>query len=148
VFVVGDLAWRQDEGEQPVPALAPAASQMGRHAARNIVRQLKGQPLAPFRYLDKGSLATIGRSRAVGQIGRLQLSGLVAWLGWLFVHLLFLVGFRNRLVVLFEWAWAYLTYQRSSRIIVSPEDYAVDAVPTVLPIAPVRSDVTRAERAS
>lgn len=121
VYVVGDLAWRQERDEAPVPALAPAAAQMGKHAAKNIARAVRGLPAVPFRYLDKGSLATIGRSRAVGQIGRLQLSGLPAWLGWLFVHLLFLVGFRNRLVVLFEWAWAYLTFQRSSRIILSPE---------------------------
>jgi NADH dehydrogenase len=116
-FVVGDLASLQQDG-RPVPGVAPAAIQMGRHAAANVARALRGLPLVPFRYRDKGSLATIGRSRAVGIIGRLRLSGFVAWAAWLFIHIFFLIGFRNRFVVLFTWTWAYVTWQRSARLIV------------------------------
>jgi NADH:ubiquinone reductase (H+-translocating) len=117
VFVAGDLASLEQDG-RPVPGVAPAAIQMGRHAARNALRALRAEPLAAFRYRDRGSLATIGRRRAVGAIGSLRLSGLVAWLAWLGVHIFFLIGFRNRFVVLFTWAWAYLTYDRSARLIV------------------------------
>ena len=97
--------------------MAPAAIQMGRHAARNVMRAVRGEPLEPFRYRDKGSLATIGRSSAVAQLGRLRLSGFVAWVAWLAVHIFFLIGFRNRFIVMFEWAWAWFTYQRSARVI-------------------------------
>jgi NADH dehydrogenase len=117
VFVVGDLA-AFDHGGQVVPGLAPAAMQMGDHAARNVGRALRGEPLRPFRYLDKGTLATIGRRRGIALIGKLQLSGLVAWLAWLGIHIFFLIGFRNRLMVMLEWAWAYVTYDRSARLIV------------------------------
>ncbi len=116
VFVIGDLAALEQDG-RPVPGVAPAALQMGRHAAENVLRAIGGRPLRPFRYRDRGSLATIGRSRAVGQIGRLHLSGALAWLAWLTVHIYWLIGFRNRLVVLVTWAWAYLTWQRSARLI-------------------------------
>jgi NADH dehydrogenase len=116
VFVIGDLAALEQDGT-PVPGVAPAAIQMGRHAGRNILRSLRGQPLLPFRYVDKGSLATIGRRAAVAVIGRLKLSGFVAWIAWLAIHIFFLIGFRNRFVVMFTWAWAYLTYQRSARLI-------------------------------
>jgi NADH dehydrogenase len=116
VFVIGDLA-AVESGGRPVPGVAPAAIQMGRHVAANIRRAVAGRPLLPFRYRDRGSLATIGRSRAVAMRGRFRLSGFVAWLGWLTVHIFFLIGFRNRFVVLFTWAWAYLTYQRSARLI-------------------------------
>jgi NADH dehydrogenase len=117
VYVVGDLAAARQEDGTPVPCVAPAALQEGRHAARNVLRTLRGEPRSPFRYWDKGMLATIGRARAVGEIGRLRLSGLVAWLAWLFVHLLFLVGFRNRVLVLLQWTWAYLTFDRGARLI-------------------------------
>ena len=118
VFVVGDLAAVEHDG-RPVPGVAPAAVQMGAHAAANLLRSLRGEPLRPFRYRDKGSLATIGRSRAVAVLGRrLTLTGFPAWAAWLAVHIFFLIGFRNRLVVLFTWAWAWLTYQRSARLIV------------------------------
>jgi NADH dehydrogenase len=100
-----------------VPGVAPAAIQMGAHAAENVLRALRGEEPAPFRYRDKGQLATIGRRRAVAVLGALRLSGLVAWLAWLGVHVFFLIGFRNRFVVLFTWAWAYLTYDRSARLI-------------------------------
>jgi len=115
--VIGDLASLEQDGKL-VPGVAPAAMQMGAHAARNIGRSLRGEPLAPFRYLDKGSLATIGRRRGVAMIGRLHLSGLVAWLAWLMIHVFFLIGYRNRLMVMLEWAWAYVTYDRSARLIV------------------------------
>jgi NADH dehydrogenase len=116
VFVIGDLVALEQDGT-PIPGVAPAAIQMGRHAGRNILRSLRGQPLLPFRYVDKGSLATIGRSAAVAAIGPLKLSGFVAWIAWLAIHIFFLIGFRNRFVVMFTWAWAYVTYQRSARLI-------------------------------
>ncbi|MFS8638522.1 MAG: NAD(P)/FAD-dependent oxidoreductase, partial [Gemmatimonadota bacterium] len=93
------------------------AMQMGRHVARAIRADLEGRPRPPFRYFDKGSLATIGRAAAVAEIAGLKLSGLVAWLVWVFVHILYLIGFRNRLVVMVQWAWAYLMYQRGVRLI-------------------------------
>jgi NADH dehydrogenase len=117
--VVGDLAAIEQDG-RPVPGVAPAAIQMGEHAAANVRRALAGEPLAPFRYRDKGSLATVGRRRAVAVLGRLRLSGFVAWLAWLSVHIFFLIGYRNRLVVLVTWAWAYITFDRSARLIVGP----------------------------
>ncbi len=117
IFVIGDLAAIESDG-RAVPGVAPAAIQMGRHAAANVLRRLRGEPPAPFRYRDKGSLATVGRSRGVAVIGRLKLSGFFAWAAWLFVHIVFLIGFRNRFVVLFTWMWAYLTYERSARLIV------------------------------
>ena len=115
-FVAGDLAAFEQDG-RPVPGVAPAAMQMGRHAARNIRRSLAGQPLLPFRYVDKGSLATIGRRAAVADFGRVRLWGFPAWAAWLAIHIFFLIGFRNRLVVLLDWAWAYLSYRRSARLI-------------------------------
>jgi len=118
IFVIGDLAAIESDG-QAVPGVAPAAIQMGRHAAANVRRRLRGEVTAAFRYRDKGSLATVGRSRAVAVIGRLKLSGFVAWAAWLCVHIVFLIGFRNRFVVLFTWMWAYLTYERSARLIVA-----------------------------
>jgi len=122
VSVVGDLAHVDDGRGGAVPALAPAALQMGRYTGERIARALRGQDEGPpFRYVDKGSLATIGRRRAVGVVFGVPLSGMLAWLAWLFVHVLFLVGFRNRLAVLFDWTWAYLSYQRSARVIVGGE---------------------------
>ena len=116
VLVVGDLASLDQDG-RPVPGVAPAAIQMGVHAAGNVLRAVRGEASLPFRYRDKGSLATIGRRRAVAVVGALRLSGLVAWLAWLGVHIFFLIGFRNRFVVMFTLAWAYLTYDRSARLI-------------------------------
>jgi len=117
VFVIGDLAAVRQEDGSFVPGVAPAAIQQGRHAARNIERALEGQPLSAFRYRDKGSLATIGRAAAVAGLGRLRLSGFLAWLAWLTIHIYFLIGFRNRFLVLIQWAWAYVTYQRGARLI-------------------------------
>jgi len=94
--------------------------QEGRHAARNVVRAFQGQPTLPFRYENKGSLATIGRSAAVADLGRIKLSGPPAWVAWLLLHLLFLVGFRNRLIVVFQWAWSFISYDRGARLITGP----------------------------
>ena len=99
VYVIGDLAHFEQDG-RPVPGVAPAAMQMGKHAAQSILRGLEGKPREPFRYVDKGSLATIGRGAAVAHLGRLKISGFFAWLLWLFIHILFLIGFRNRLFVM------------------------------------------------
>jgi NADH dehydrogenase len=94
--------------------------QEARHTAANIVRATQGKPLLPFRYVDKGSLATIGRSAAVADLGKLKLSGPLAWLAWLFIHILFLIGFRNRAIVIFQWAWSFFTYDRGARLITGP----------------------------
>ncbi|HSX64531.1 MAG TPA: NAD(P)/FAD-dependent oxidoreductase [Pseudoxanthomonas sp.] len=116
IFVAGDLASVQSNG-QPVPGVAPAAKQMGRHVAQAICARLRGTPAAPFRYRDFGNLATIGRMAAIVHFGKLKLSGLLAWWFWLAAHVFFLIGFRNRLAVLLNWAWAYWSYQRGARII-------------------------------
>ena len=113
VFVAGDLA-----AVEGVPGIAPAAKQMGRHAAKNILRRLAGQPSVKFTYRDYGQLATIGRNSAVAEMGKLKLSGYPAWLTWLIAHIYFLINFRNRIVVMLDWAWAYWTYQRYARIII------------------------------
>ena len=126
IFVVGDLAAAQslepDGRLKPVPGVSPAAKQMGAHAARCILARLRGRALEqrPFRYRDYGALATIGRKAAVADLGWLQFSGFAAWLFWLFVHIYFLIGFRNRLVVLMDWAWAYWSFQRYARVVVEP----------------------------
>jgi len=119
LFVAGDLAALAVDGK-PVPGVAPAAIQMGRAVAANIERALRGEALLPFRYRDKGSLATIGRAAAVADFGRLKVSGALAWLLWLAVHIYFLIGFRNRALVLFQWAWSWLTGGRGARLITDP----------------------------
>jgi NADH dehydrogenase len=119
VFVIGDLAHLMQDG-QLVPGVAPAAMQEGTHAAKNILRAIAGEPMTPFHYHDKGSLATIGRSAAVADLGKIKLWGPIAWLAWLGVHILFLIGFRNRFVVLFEWAWSFFSYDRGARLITGP----------------------------
>ncbi len=116
-YVIGDLAAVANETGQMLPGLAPVAIQEGRHVARNIIRACEGRLPLAFHYTDKGKLATIGRAAAVADFGSLRLSGFWAWLSWLFVHIFFLIGFRNRVVVLFEWAWSYFTFQRSARLI-------------------------------
>jgi NADH dehydrogenase len=118
VFVIGDLSsLKQSEGAQ-LPGLAPVAMQQGTWVAHQIAADLAGQPREPFKYLDKGSLATIGRAAAVADFGKLHFSGFFAWMTWLFVHILFLVGFRNRLLVMIQWAWSYFTFDRGARLIV------------------------------
>jgi NADH dehydrogenase len=119
-FAIGDLCSLTAEDGRPLPGLAPVALQQGRAAARNVLHHLAGEPTEVFRYRDRGSMATIGRAAAVAVVGRLRLSGLPAWLAWLFVHITFLIGFRNRFLVLFEWAWAYLSWQRGARLITGP----------------------------
>ncbi|MEP7383647.1 MAG: NAD(P)/FAD-dependent oxidoreductase [Gemmatimonadota bacterium] len=118
VFVVGDLAEVRRESGKLVPGVAPAANQEGAWAARNILRTVRRQERKPFRYFNKGDLATIGRHRAIADFGVIDFTGILAWLLWLFVHIMYLVGFRNRLTVLIQWAWAYFAYQRGSRLIV------------------------------
>lgn len=119
-FVIGDLAALAGPDGRPLPGVAPVAIQEGRAAARAILASQKGAPRAPFRYRDRGSMATIGRGRAIAQVGRLRLSGFSAWLAWLFIHLLMLVGYQNRILVLVEWILAYLTTQHRSRLILAP----------------------------
>ena len=117
VFVIGDLASLKDSAGNMLPGVAPVAMQQGRFVARQIAADLAHVPRQTFRYVDKGSLATIGRAAAIAQFGRIHISGFIAWLSWLFVHIFFLIGFRNRVVVLFQWAWSYVTYARSARLI-------------------------------
>lgn len=117
VFVIGDLAALEDGHGKPLPGVAQVAMQMGEHAVKNILRSLEGQPLRAFRYKNLGDMATIGRASAVADFGSFRLTGWFAWLAWLFVHLMNLIGFRNRLVVLVQWAWAYFSYQRAVRLI-------------------------------
>jgi len=117
VFVIGDLAALKDQRGNWLPGLAPVAIQEGHAAARAVAADLAGKPRKPFHYIDKGTLATIGRAAAVGQVKRIHFSGFIAWLAWLFVHIFYLIGFRNRLVVLIQWAWSYFTYERGARLI-------------------------------
>jgi NADH:quinone reductase (non-electrogenic) len=117
VFVIGDLAFLQDEHGKMLPGVAPVAIQQGKWVAWTIARDLEHQPRRNFHYHDKGSLATIGRAAGVAQFPGFSLSGYFAWLAWLFVHIFFLIGFRNRLIVMIQWAWSYLTYERGARLI-------------------------------
>ena len=129
VFVIGDLAALRQDGK-PVPGVAPAAKQMGRHAARNILRAVRGLPHAPFRYRDAGSLATIGRAAAVAEFGRIKLSGFIAWLAWMLIHIYFLIGFRNRLLVMLQWTWLYLRHDSGARLITGDIGTAGGRAPT------------------
>ena len=108
----GDLASLKHADGKLLPGVAPVAMQQGRYVARQIAADLAGNPRKNFHYVDKGSLATIGRAAAVAQFGKVHISGFIAWLSWLFIHIFFLIGFRNRVVVMFQWAWSYLTYAR------------------------------------
>ena len=117
VFVIGDLASLAGPAGRPLPGVAQVAMQMGAHAAHNIMRSVEGQPLRPFQYRNLGDMATIGRASAVADLPIMQLRGLIGWLAWLFVHIFNLIGFRNRLVVMVQWAWSYFSYQRAIRLI-------------------------------
>jgi NADH dehydrogenase len=117
VQVIGDLANYSHDGGKPLPGVSPVAMQQGRHAARNILAMMDDRKPERFRYWDKGSMATIGRNRAVADLHWFHFGGLLAWLAWLFVHIIFLVGFRNRLAVLIQWAWAYVTFNKGARLI-------------------------------
>src|SRR5579863_3702126 len=124
VFVIGDLAALKDASGKPLPGVAPVAILEGRYVGKLIRREARQKaeahdpaPRSPFHYYDKGSLATIGRSAAIAQFGRIHISGFMAWLAWLFIHIFFLIGFRNRLLVFIQWAWSYFTYERGARLI-------------------------------
>ena len=117
IFVIGDLSLFTHQGGKPLPGVSPVAMQQGRHVARSIRDRLAGRAARPFHYLDKGSMAVVGRSAAVAELLGLNLRGFPAWLAWSLLHIFYLIGFRNRFVVMFEWAWAYVTYQRGARLI-------------------------------
>jgi len=117
VQAVGDMVTTVDKSGRPVPGVSPAAMQAGRHAAENILRALRGEPALPWEYFDKGSMATIGRHSAICELGPLKFAGFLAWMAWAFVHLFFLVSFRNRTAVFLQWMWAYFTYAKGARII-------------------------------
>jgi NADH dehydrogenase len=122
VFVIGDLAATTDRRGHPYPQLAPVAMQQARHVARSILRRRRGKQTRRFRYVDKGTMATIGRRSAVAELPLgIRLGGTLGWLSWLGLHLVFLVGFRNRLVVFVNWVWNYVTYDRGNRIIIPPD---------------------------
>ena len=139
MFAIGDIARFVPNGaDAPLPGLAPVALQQGKHVAAQIVRDKRRLPREPFVYVDKGQMATIGRARAVAETGRLQLAGLTAWFAWLFIHVLYLVGFRNRVTVLFDWFWQYATFGRGSRLITArhdPADMRPSPLLAVLPTA-------------
>ncbi len=122
IIVLGDMANCSNHDGKPLPGVAPVAIQQGKYAAKLIRARLHGESITPFRYHDLGSLATIGRSAAVADFGKLHVSGLVAWIMWLAIHLLKIVSFRNRLLVLIQWAWCYFTYDRSARLITGSEE--------------------------
>jgi NADH dehydrogenase len=122
IFVVGDMAFLKDANGAIVPGVSPAAMQEGELATQNILRDLRGEARESFRYVDYGTMATIGRNKAIAQFGEWHFSGLIAWLMWLFVHIVLLINFRNRLAVLSEWVWAYFTRERSARLITGDAD--------------------------
>ncbi len=127
VFVIGDMASLLMENGEPVPGVSPAAMQMGSLTAKNIIAEINGTPRENFHYWDKGTMATIGRSKAIAQAGGFKFKGIIAWLMWLFLHVFFLIGFRNRLTVMFSWFWAYLTRERSARLITGDAEEMQDA---------------------
>jgi NADH:ubiquinone reductase (H+-translocating) len=144
VFVIGDLASLKDKQGKLLPGVAPVAMQQGSYVSKLIRRELKTAsassvpaPRPPFHYWDKGSLATIGRAAAVADFGRIHISGFIAWLAWLFVHILFLIGFRNRLLVFIQWAWSYVTYERGARLITGSTDLP-GWTPPAAPTPPAR----------
>jgi NADH dehydrogenase len=122
VFVLGDAACAMDKKGKPLPALAPVAVQQGRYVAHILRKRIPKAQRPPFVYFDKGSMATIGKTKAIGMFGKIQFSGLIAWLGWCFVHILYLIGFRNRIVVLMQWLFSYFSSQRGARLINRPID--------------------------
>jgi NADH dehydrogenase len=117
IFAIGDMACFKHQTGQPLPGVSPVAMQMGRRASKNILLLIRGEKPEPFRYFDKGSMATIGRNKAIADLKFARFGGFFAWLTWLSIHLIFLVGFRNQLLVLFQWAWSYLTFGRGARLI-------------------------------
>jgi NADH dehydrogenase len=128
IFVIGDMASLKQQNGEPVPGLAPAAMQEGEATAANILNDLNKRPRKNFRYVDKGTMATIGRRRAIADIRGWKFSGLIAWFMWLGLHIVLLIGFRNRFYVLFEWFWAYLTRERSARLITGDAEELREAI--------------------
>lgn len=128
IFVIGDMAHIEQENNELVPGVAPAAIQMAQIACKNILGDLKGEPRKDFKYWDKGSMATIGKNKAIVEAGSFKMTGFLAWLAWLFVHVLTLIGFRNRLWVITEWFWAYITRERSARLITGDADELKEAL--------------------
>ncbi|MBC7919847.1 MAG: NAD(P)/FAD-dependent oxidoreductase, partial [Ferruginibacter sp.] len=120
IFVVGDMAMFKDEEGKPLPGVSPVAMQQGRHVARTIRDELKGKPRQIFHYFDKGNMATIGRATAIAEVGKLKFRGLIGWLAWLFVHLIYQVGFKNQLSTLIIWMWSYITPRAGARVIQEP----------------------------
>jgi NADH dehydrogenase len=116
VFVIGDAANFGHQGKTPLPAIAPFAMQTGTHAAKNVLEQIEGRPNKPFHYTDKGSMATIGRNRAIADLKFIKLSGFLAWLSWLLIHLLFIVELRDKILIFFQWVWGYITYTHGARL--------------------------------
>jgi NADH:ubiquinone reductase (H+-translocating) len=125
IFAIGDMANFSHQTGQPLPGVAPVAMQMGTHAARNILQLAQGNPSRRFKYLNKGNMATIGRNRAVADLNLIRFGGFLAWMSWLLVHLVFLVGLRNQIQVFIQWVWAYFTYARGARLIYGPFQPAV-----------------------
>ena len=129
IFVVGDVAYVIGADGTPLPGVAPVAKQQGQYVARSLKARLREQAIRPFHYRDFGSLATIGRKRAVAQIGKLKLSGFIAWMLWSVAHIYFLIGFRNRIIVALTWLWSYLTFQRGARLITGISGARMEDVP-------------------
>jgi NADH dehydrogenase len=130
IFAIGDLACFKHQTGQPLPGVSPVAMQMGRRASKNILLLIRGESPESFRYFDKGSMATIGRNKAIADLKFARFGGFLAWLSWLFVHLIFLIGLRNQLLVLLQWAWSYLTFGRGARLIYgtfSPKSPSLEA---------------------
>ena len=137
VFIAGDQAVFTHQTGRPLPGTAPVAIQQGRFIGKTILRDLQGQPREEFHFVDKGQMATIGRSRAVAEMGRFRFTGWLAWFAWLMVHVYYLTGFKNRLFVVMQWGWSYLTFRRGARLIVAKEWKKEHLAPTEeLPGAP------------
>lgn len=147
IFVIGDMALLRQENGEPVPGVSPAAMQMGDAAAENILRDLRGKPRKNFTYHDKGTMATIGRKKAIAQLAGMKFKGFIAWMMWLFLHVFFLIGFRNRLAVMLDWFWAYLTRERSARLITGDADELRDAV-RFIQATPARAKVSQKKTTS
>ncbi len=154
IFVIGDMASFMDADNKPLPGVSPVAMQQGRHVARLIRDELKGKPRQIFSYFDKGSMATIGRATGIAEMGKLRLKGLIGWLAWLVIHLMYLVGFKNRISTLITWVWSYLTLGASARVIQEPtraepkialatEPSTVAPVPVSIPTGPIIPGVER-----
>jgi NADH dehydrogenase len=123
IFVIGDLANYSHQGDKPLPGVAQVAMQQGRYVADLIQRRPQGKSLPPFHYRDPGSLAVIGRNAAVADLGSLKFGGFLAWLMWVFIHIFYLIEFDNRVLVLFQWAWNYITRKRGARLITGPDPF-------------------------